>query len=56
MKGPAGTLLMIATELSEDLEAGLTMDRDSMPWDEYRALKALRFEAAAFRKEQEPTQ
>ena len=56
MQGPAGTLLMLVLDRSRDLDDGIRFDRESMAWDEYLALRALRAEIEKIRTERQNAQ
>lgn len=53
MASPAGALLLLVADRSADVEDGLKFDIDRMPWDEYRALRALRSEVEKAKTEKQ---
>jgi hypothetical protein len=54
MQSAAGIILQAAAERHQSIESGLPVVVESMPWDEYLALKAVRKQVAKFNAESQP--
>ena len=55
MQTAAGILLQCAAERHQAIEVGLPPVVDSLPWDEYLALKTVRKQVNRFNSENQPT-